>query len=145
MLEPGVGEGVSPCRVSARSAGWSRSMNPDRAPAGVAEVRVEASFWGGTAFVPHGWQSLAFGRASVQKHIQSSAHSNLGQRGQFTPVQLGPGPEAQTCSAEPGLCSQLRPHMQAADTQRVPATSIGGLVFVSVGCFALSCDVLSIS
>lgn len=124
MLEPGVGEGASPCRVSARSAGGV-SMNPDRAPAGVAEVRVEASFWGGTAFDPHGWQSLAFGRASVQKHMQNSAHSNLGQnsahsdlgqRGQFTPVQLRPGPEAQTCSAEWGLCSLLRPRTQATET-----------------------------
>lgn len=113
---------------------------------------MEASFWGGTAFVPHRWQSLAFGIASVQKHIQSSAHSNLGQRGQFTPVQLGPGPEAQTCSAVWGLCSRLRPHMQAADTQghrRLASPRdfdwFGGLVFVSVGYFALSCDVLSIS
>ena len=116
MLETGVGEGASPCRVSARSAGGV-SMNPDRAPAGVAEVRVEASFWGGTAFDPHGWQSLASGRASVQKHMQNSAHSDLGQnsahsdlgqRGQFTPVQLRPGPEAQTCRAERGLCPQGR-------------------------------------
>lgn len=127
-------------------------MNPDRAPAGVAEVRLEASFWGGTALDPHGWQSLAFGRASVQKHIQNSAHSDLGQRGQITPVQLGPGPEAQTCSAEWGLCSLLRRHTQATETRghRHLASPrdgdwFGGLVFISVGCFALSCDVLSIS
>lgn len=95
-------------------------MNPDRTPAGVAEVRVEASFWGGTAFDPHGWQSLAFRRASVQKHIQNSAHSNLGQRGQFTPLQLGLGPRAQTCSAERGLCSLLRPGTQGAQAPSEP-------------------------
>lgn len=142
---------MSPCRVSAHSAGgWS--MSPDRTPAGVAEVRVEASFWGGTAFDPHGWQSLAFRRASVQKHVQNSAHSNLGQRGQFTPLQLGPGPKAQTCSAERGLCSLLRPCTQAIKTRghrRLVSPRdvdwFGGLVFISVGCFALSCDVLSIS
>ena len=160
MLETGVGEGASPCRVSARSAGGV-SMNPDRAPAGVAEVRVEASFWGGTAFDPHGWQSLASGRASVQKHMQNSAHSNLGQnsahsdlgqRGQFTPVQLRPGPEAQTCRAERGLCSLLRPRTQVTETwgHRRRASPrdgnwFGGLVFISVCCFALSCDILSIS
>ena len=160
MLETGVGEGASPCRVSARSAGGV-SMNPDRAPAGVAEVRVEASFWGGTAFDPHGWQSLASGRASVQKHMQNSAHSDLGQnsahsdlgqRGQFTPVQLRPGPEAQTCRAERGLCSLLRPRTQVTETwgHRRRASPrdgnwFGGLVFISVCCFALSCDILSIS
>ena len=158
MLETGVG--ASPCRVSARSAGGV-SMNPDRAPAGVAEVRVEASFWGGTAFDPHGWQSLASGRASVQKHMQNSAHSDLGQnsahsdlgqRGQFTPVQLRPGPEAQTCRAERGLCSLLRPRTQVTETwgHRRRASPrdgnwFGGLVFISVCCFALSCDILSIS
>ena len=173
-----MGEGASPCRVSARSAGGV-SMNPDRAPAGVAEVRVEASFWGGTAFDPHGWQSLASGRASVQKHMQNSAHSNLGQnsahsdlgqnsahsdlgqnsahsdlgqRGQFTPVQLRPGPEAQTCRAERGLCSLLRPRTQVTETwgHRRRASPrdgnwFGGLVFISICCFALSCDILSIS